>query len=296
MKNEVVGLTGARGFIGRHLEPALKVRGYDVQYFDGDICNPEDVRAFVGRHRCIFHLAGKNRAPEDEILRVNIEGVYNLAAAAEKHGHRHIIFASSNLIERRPDSAYAKSKLAGEKRLASLAGTGGCKVSLLRLANVYGPGCLPFYNSVVATFCWYAANEMCDQIPIHGDGTQKTDFVPVDTVIEALIACKGQQEDYSRQDVKGKVFSVKELADVICDSGKRSKYPALQAEYEFFANTTLPEQKPVRQYPLHSSASGSFQELLHDDEAAFGQLSICTIAPFDVRGGTTTCIRRNGFA
>ncbi len=285
MKGDPVGITGGGGFIGRHLHRALQKRGQQVVLFEGDICRPEDVRPFVARCRCIFHLAGKNRAPEQEILRVNIEGAGNLADAAEELGDRHIIFASSNLIERRPNSAYAKSKLAGEERLAALAGVAGCKVSILRLANVYGPGSLPFYNSVVATFCWYAAQGMCDQMPIHGDGSQEIEFVPVDTVVEALIDSSNQQQSYEKREVGGETFSVRKLADVVCDPGRRSKYPCLQAEYEFFARAALPEQKPVGQYPLHSSPTGSFQELLHRDEAVFGQLSICTIAPFCMRGG-----------
>ena len=138
---------------------------------------------------------------------------------------------------------------------------------------------------MVATFCWYAGQGKCDEIPIHGDGSQETDFVPVDAVVEALVASKGQQEAFRRRDVKGTVFSVKTLAETVCEADRRREYPTLQAEYEFFARMTLPEQRPVREYPLHSSPTGAFQELLHGDEAVFGQLSLCTIAPLETRGG-----------
>ncbi len=285
MTAQTVGITGGKGFIGRHLVAALRRRAGEVVVFEGDICNGEDVRRFVERCPCIFHLAGANRAPDDQMARVNVGGTETLAAAAEEVGKRHVIFASSNLVERDPDCAYSRSKLAGEQRLAALAGTNGCQATILRLPNVYGPGSMPFYNSVVATFCFYAANRMNDRITIHGDGSQIIALIPINQAVETLFECLGQKESLNRRDVAGEVFSVRELLDAICDPDRRREYPALQAQYEFYADATLPEQKPVRQYPVHENPAGSFQELLHEDEAAFGQLSICAIAPRSTRGG-----------
>ena len=285
IENQAVGVTGGKGFIGRHLSAKLREQGSETVLVEGDVCDRQVARKFVERCGVIYHLAGMNRGSDSEIERVNVSGVNNLAETAEELGDRHIIFVSSNVIERRPDSAYARSKLAGEERLAKLAGVKGCKATILRLANVYGPGGLPFYNSVVATFCWYAAQGRGGEIPMHGDGSQETDYVPVDEVVKALLGARKQREALTKQDVKGKTFSVKGLAETICDPAKRQKYPTLQTEYDFYAGATLPEQKGVRGYPLHSNPTGSFQELLHNDEAVFGQLSLCAIAAQATRGG-----------
>jgi UDP-2-acetamido-2,6-beta-L-arabino-hexul-4-ose reductase len=280
-----VGITGSAGFIGRHLDQYLRRRGYEVTCFEGDIVNSEEVRRFVENCEVIFHLAGRNIGPESEILRVNSEGTRLIAESAAALGGRHVIFSSSNLVVRRPESAYAKGKLAGEEMLAEIAGSNGCKVSLFRIANVYGPGSRPFYNSVVATFCWYAALGRSEELPIHGDGSQVVEFVPVGEVIEILGACLDQVKPLHRAEIPGEAFSVRELGETICDAKKRAAHPALEAQYQSYRSARLTGQKEVCSYPIHSRASGSFQELLHDDETAFGQLSICTIAPFDERGG-----------
>jgi UDP-2-acetamido-2,6-beta-L-arabino-hexul-4-ose reductase len=280
-----IGITGSGGFIGRHLSEFHRQRAFEVVAFEGDIVSPDRVRRFVKDCEVIFHLAGRNIGPDDEILRVNGEGTRLLAEAASALGGRHIVFSSSNLVVRRPDSAYAKSKLAAEETLAGIAGTNGCKVSIFRIANTYGPGSRPFYNSVVATFCWYAAAGRCGELPIHGDGSQVVEFVPVGEVVETLSASLEQVEPLQRAEISGGAFSVRELGETISDPKKRAAHPAVEAQYESYRTARLTGQKEVRSYPIHSRASGSFQELLHDDEASFGQLSICTIAPFDERGG-----------
>jgi UDP-2-acetamido-2,6-beta-L-arabino-hexul-4-ose reductase len=188
-------------------------------------------------------------------------------------------------VVRRPDSAYAKSKLAGEEALAAIAGSNGCKVSLFRIANVYGPGSRPFYNSVVATFCWYAAAGRGEDLPIHGDGSQVVEFVPVGEVTDILCATLDQKEPLHRGEIPGEAFSVRELGETITDPAKRAAHAALEAQVASYRKARLTGQKEVRSYPIHSRKSGSFQELLHDDETVFGQLSLCTIAPRDERGG-----------
>ena len=102
--------------------------------FEGDIVNRDDVRRFVEKCEIIFHLAAKNIGPDEDIRRVNTDGTRWLAEAAESLGGRHILFSSSNLVVRRPESAYAKSKLAGEEMLAGIAGSNDCKVSIFRIA------------------------------------------------------------------------------------------------------------------------------------------------------------------
>ena len=276
MTTRKVGITGSAGFIGRHLEAWLRQKGHDVICFEGDIVDPDGVRRLVEDCEVIFHLAGRNIGPEDEILRVNTEGTRLLAEAAAALGDRHVIFSSSNLVVRRPESAYAKSKLAGEEMLAGIAGSNGCKVSLFRIANVYGPGSRPFYNSVVATFCWYAATGRRGELPIHGDGSQVVEFVPVGEVVEILSASLDQAEPLHQAEIPGEAFPVRELGETICDAKKRAAHPALEAQFQSYRSARLTGQKEVRSYPIHSRASGSFQELLHDDETTFGQLSICT--------------------
>lgn len=280
-----LGVTGAVGFIGRHLISALKVAGLKPIIFEGDICNTKEVDKFVDSCTIIYHLAAKNRATEEEILKVNIEGGKNLASAAKRCGNRRLILMSSNYITRYPESAYSKSKLFTENIFSKIAGVNGCSAVVFRFPNVYGPGCRPFYNSVVATFCWHEANGMGSKMPMLGDGRQKTDYIPINKVTDRLVSSQSLDSDFERIDVSGDIFSVRELAKIIHEQKKRKKYPTLQAEWEFFAKPESLPQKPVRAYPIHKVDSGSFQELVRGDEAEFGQLSLCTIEVANQRGG-----------
>ena len=56
---------------------------------------------------------------------------------------------------------------------------------IIRIANVYGPGCRPGYNSVIANFCHKSVND--EPLNIDGDGHQKRDFIYVEDVIKAMI-------------------------------------------------------------------------------------------------------------
>ncbi|MBU2043897.1 MAG: NAD-dependent epimerase/dehydratase family protein [Candidatus Omnitrophica bacterium] len=280
-----IGVTGAAGFIGQHLVSALKLTGLEPIIFEDDICNAQRVSEFVSRCSVIFHLAAKHRAPEEEILKVNIEGGKNLVSAAKDYGNRRLVLMSTNYISRYPDSAYSKTKLFTEKIFSEIAGVHGCSAIIFRFPNAYGPESRPFYNSGVATFCWYEANGLGDKMPIFGDGRQKTDYIAIGKVIDFLIDSQSWKDDFKRVDVAGDIFSVRDLADIIHNPKKRKKYPALEATWEFFAKPRLLPEKPLKAYPVHINASGSFQELIHEGEITIGQLSLCTIEAANQRGG-----------
>ncbi|MGW7007490.1 NAD-dependent epimerase/dehydratase family protein [Streptomyces sp. NPDC054933] len=143
-------LTGAAGGLGSLMRGLLPDYGYELRLFDllpipgepnaitADLADRDAVREAVRGVDAIVHLAGISReAPFEEILRANIEGVYNLYEAARAEGVRRIVFASSNHavgfiprpvgddplipvdIPHRPDTYYGLSKGFGED-LASL--------------------------------------------------------------------------------------------------------------------------------------------------------------------------------
>ena len=63
---------------------------------------------------------------------------------------------------------------------------------ILRISNIYGPGCSPEYNSVISTFCNRALNG--NPIKVDGDGHQKRDFIYVEDAVQAMILA-GTKED-----------------------------------------------------------------------------------------------------
>jgi len=153
-----VGITGADGFIGWHLQcflhgkPGVEVIPADSTVFD----TPELLASFVRRCDAIVHLAGMNRGDERELYETNVSLVESLVAALEATGVTpHVIFASSTHIDR--DTPYGLSKKRGTELFQEWSARCDARFSNMVLPHVFGEHQLPFYNSVVATFCYQLA-------------------------------------------------------------------------------------------------------------------------------------------
>jgi nucleoside-diphosphate-sugar epimerase len=169
MSAPLIALTGATGFIGRHLLRELPKRGYRVQVLlrrpttlppeatgavVGDLARPQNLSAALRGVDAVIHSAGVAHAmsgvPEDDYRALNTEATASLARAAERAGTTRFVFLSSiraqsgpvsdavldEDMEPRPTDAYGRSKLAAEAALAEL----GLDWVALRPVLVYGPG------------------------------------------------------------------------------------------------------------------------------------------------------------
>ncbi|MGO4570665.1 NAD-dependent epimerase/dehydratase family protein [Microvirga sp. 2TAF3] len=169
MNAPLIALTGATGFIGRHLLTELPKRGYQVRVLlrrpsevpegatsavIGDIAKPYNMSAALRDVDAVIHSAGLAHAmsgmPEDDYRAINTQGTIGLAQAAERAGVKRFVFLSSIraqsgpvaqdvLTEDRtplPTDPYGRSKLEAEEGLGAL----GLDWVALRPALVYGPG------------------------------------------------------------------------------------------------------------------------------------------------------------
>jgi nucleoside-diphosphate-sugar epimerase len=259
----VIGITGSTSFLGRNLLVRLRDLGQPVRSFDGDICDPADVAAFVQTCETIYHLAGCNRGAEKDVYEINMLGGANVTAAAAALGDRHVIFPSSNYVRRFPQHPYSVSKASLEGKLRSIAGFNGCRVTVFRLPNVYGPLALPFHVSVVATFCWYEARGLGDRMPIFGDGSQAIELLPVDSVTSALVEALTQKTDFSLTEMEGERLAIRELAEIIRDPAKRAAYPALEATVAFFSRPC--DHRLFSRDEVRASGRASFEVTTRDD-------------------------------
>lgn len=150
-----IGITGAAGFIGSHLAAACARRGWQVVAGGREIfADARSMADFVCKSDRIVHLAGLSRHPDGEYLyRTNMELTAMLDRAL-RAAPRPIYFASTT-HDVLKDLPYHRSKRDGR---ALLEASGSYPVATLRMANVFGPGSKPFYNSVVSTFCRIAAD------------------------------------------------------------------------------------------------------------------------------------------
>ena len=171
-KKPVVLVTGASGFVGRHVAPALAREGWSVRRAvrspDGvddevviETIGPEtDWRAALDGVDAVVHLAArvhhKHEEHADEIYRnVNIAGTLHLARCAAAAGVRQFIFVSTVLVHGRsnegrapfseddvltPRGLYGMSKAAAEDGLRTLARDKDMNISVIRPPLVYGAG------------------------------------------------------------------------------------------------------------------------------------------------------------
>lgn len=165
----LAALTGGTGFVGSHVAEALLregwrvralvrrpdapgwLKGLDVETVRGDVRDPASLGQLVEGAQAVVHVAGKTAARnEAEYLAANAGGVANVAAATRAAAPKaHVVLVSSLAAAGpsrrgrpvrtgdpdRPVSAYGRSKLEGERRLAE----SGLGRTVLRPGAVYGP-------------------------------------------------------------------------------------------------------------------------------------------------------------
>lgn len=149
-----IGITGIEGFIGRHLAEACRLRGWQVLAGGKNLfADAGNLADFVQDCDRIVHLAGLSRHPDGEYLyQTNMHLVRMLDMALQTFP-KPLYFASTT-HDVLKDLPYHRSKRDGR---ALFEASGKYPVVTLRMANVFGPGSRPFYNSVVSTFCRIAA-------------------------------------------------------------------------------------------------------------------------------------------
>ncbi|MEZ6058296.1 MAG: NAD-dependent epimerase/dehydratase family protein [Planctomycetaceae bacterium] len=183
MATVVVGLTGAHGFVGQHVHEQLRrLDGVEVIACERDwFSQPRQLASFASQCDTIIHLAAMNRGEDQEIYETNILLAEQLVDAIEETGRtKHIVFSSST--QRDTDRPYGKSKRRGEEIFTQWAEANGASCSLLVIPNVYGAGCRPFYNSVVATFCHQLTHG--EQPKILED--REVSFIPVNDLSQLI--------------------------------------------------------------------------------------------------------------
>lgn len=211
-------VSGATGFIGRHLVAALLARGETVdvalrpgtalpaawqdrvgqQAFgpDGRLADPAGVAA--AGYQAIVNLAAygvhPSRRDEAQMLAVNMGLPVDLLRAAGRNcafvslgscSEYDVTTTDSHVDEGWPLEAfklYGATKAAGGLMAMEAARAAGTPMRLLRAFNVYGPGEAP--HRLLPSLL--AATEAHESIPFSA-GTQVRDFVHVDDVVEGIV-------------------------------------------------------------------------------------------------------------
>ncbi len=142
-------VTGATGFIGQALVPALVAAGVEVrglgrtapvncEWRPADLTRTESLRGACADINVVFHLAGiaHTRARGSEHTEVTVAGTRALLTEARRAGVRQFVFVSS-IKALCSDDEYARSRRAAEDLVRA---AGFPMIALVRPGLVYGPG------------------------------------------------------------------------------------------------------------------------------------------------------------
>lgn len=175
LRGQLVVVTGASGFIGRHLTESLRASGVRVRgvtrrpgtVVEGieeaivpGLLDREAIQRAVSGAAAVVHLAARVHAqpdgagdPRAECQRTNVEGTSVLLEEAVAAGAAKFVFASSVKAVTsqsnealtadtppQPEDAYGQSKLEAERLIRVVAARQGLSAPLLRLPVCYGPG------------------------------------------------------------------------------------------------------------------------------------------------------------
>ena len=237
-----VAVTGASGFLGRHLVPALSDAGYDVvavcrreptvsvPFRRSDYTEATLTSALAGVD-AVIHLAARRAMREDEPLDLepylgpNVRALRALCSAATAGGASRVVLASSRAVypavsdqplqeerDEGPLNAYGLSKLFGEQYLAALTAAPELSAVALRFAAIYGEG--ERDSAVLMRFARLAGEG--EPLVLRGNVEQRIDELYVKDAVQALIAALRATDVQGAVNIgSGRAVSVREIAEAV---------------------------------------------------------------------------------
>jgi dTDP-glucose 4,6-dehydratase len=204
-------VTGGAGFIGSHFARRLadageevvvldkltysgnraNLEGADVEFFEGDICDPEAVAEAGAGVEAIVNFAAETHVDRSilgaaEFIETDVLGSYVLLGFARDAGIRLVQVSTDEVYgdvpegqssgegdPLRPSSPYSASKAGGDLQVLAAVRTFGIDACVTRGANTYGPNQYP--EKLIPLFVTNALDGQ--PLPVYGDGRQRREWL-----------------------------------------------------------------------------------------------------------------------
>ena len=253
LRGKQIAVTGADGFIGRHLVRSLIEAGAGrvVAIDSRPIAStrlPTSSSTFIGAGgrtilepiddllegiEVVVHLAAQVSPPKSvkdplSDATANVLATVALLESCRRAGVKRLIYASSAAVYGRPihlpideehrtcpESPYGQSKLAAEHYCLLYARLYGLSVVALRYFSVYGPG-QPLsggYAGVIRLFL-----DRLDRglpLQIEGDGSQTRDFIHVSDIARANLLATGSSVEGILNVASGEGITIADVAHLV---------------------------------------------------------------------------------
>lgn len=282
-------VTGANGFVGKNLIAELNNLGeYEILAVTRETTR-ERLEEYCAQADFIFHLAGVNRPKdESEFQKGNLDFTNELLTILKDVKNTSPIVLSSS-SQAKLDNAYGKSKKDAEDLVRAYGIENNVNTFIYRFNNLYGKWSKPFYNTVVATFCYQIARGQDIKV---SDANSELNLSYIDDVVKELIRClHGRPTHEGEFTIVPEVdrVTVGKIRDLIYSfkySRKKLSLPQLDNRLEKNLYSTylsfLPEDN--FSYPLQMNVDnrGSFTEFIRTPDR--GQISINVAKPGITKG------------
>lgn len=152
-------ITGSNGFLGKSLIKYLKKNTIHIIHEFSKDDKLSDLEKLISKIDIVFHFAGVNQTSDKiNFEKINVGLTKKICKIIRKNPNTKLFYASS--IQANYDNDYGISKRKAEKICLNLQKNFQNKVYILRLPGIFGVGSKPYYNSVVATFCYNTVNKI----------------------------------------------------------------------------------------------------------------------------------------
>lgn len=279
-----VALTGAGGFLGWHVRSAAHAQGTPFRSLSVGAAFEESAAAaaVTGSSRLV-HLAGVNRASDEEILDGNVLFAQQVANALERADAppSTIVFADS--IQAANGTVYGDAKSKAADLLHTAADRVGAEFIDERLPNLFGEHGRPFYNSVVATF----SHQLAVGEPPRIEQDRELTLLHAQNAADLLLGA-GSAREGERRYVRVSVSDVLGRLDAIADAYSRGgEVPDISDPFDrdlfnTYRAAAFETAMPIRP-ERHADARGAFFEVVRT-RGGPGQSSFSTTAPSVTRG------------